>query len=176
VEQPTDPNNDDYMRWGYSLNRFEGYNNEPDIETPYNYLYAGRPDRTAEVVRAGMRDMYTTGRGGLPGNDDSGGLSSCYVWNALGLFPVTGQPLMLIGSPLFDAATVDWLGAPLTIEAANNSAENPYVRAAQLNGQPLTRAYLLLDELREGGTLQLTMGPTPSDWATEDRPPSWPEV
>ena len=50
--------------------------------------------------------MYTTGRGGLPGNNDSGGLTSCYVWNAVGLFPVTGQPVYLIGSPIFDAASL----------------------------------------------------------------------
>ena len=53
VVQPTIPGDRETMRRGHSLNRFEGYNNEPDIETPYGYLYAGRHDRTAEVVRGG---------------------------------------------------------------------------------------------------------------------------
>jgi putative alpha-1,2-mannosidase len=174
VIQPTVPGDRAYMRWGHSLNRFEGYNNEPDIETPYAYLYAGRHDRAAEVVRAGMRYMYTTGRGGLPGNNDSGGLTSCYVWNAVGLFPVTGQPVYLIGSPAFDAASLQLSERTFTIEARNNLGENMYVRSATLNGQVIDRAYLTVDEVHAGGTLTLDMGPMPSDWARNHRPPSYP--
>ncbi|MBL7200196.1 MAG: glycoside hydrolase family 92 protein [Anaerolineae bacterium] len=175
VVQPTDPADRDHMRWGHSLNRFEGYNNEPDIETPYAYLYAGRHDRAAEVVRAGIRFMYTTGRGGLPGNNDSGGLTSCYVWNAVGLFPVTGQPVMLIGSPIFDRATLQVGRRAFTVQAVGNSEENLYVQGATLNGAPIDRAYITVDELLAGGTLTLTMGPLPSGWARHpaSRPPSY---
>src|SRR3712207_8495279 len=53
---------------------------------PYTTLfrsqYAGRPDRTADVVHAVVQNQFGTGRGGLPGNDDSGGLSSWYVWRS----------------------------------------------------------------------------------------------
>jgi putative alpha-1,2-mannosidase len=174
VIQPAVPGDRAYMRWGHSLNRFEGYNNEPDIETPYGYLYAGRHDRAAEVVRAGMRYMYTTGRGGLPGNNDSGGLTSCYVWNAVGLFPVTGQPIYLIGSPIFDAASLQLGDKTFTVEARNNSTENIYVQSATLNGRVLDRAYLGVEEVHRGGTLTLEMGPKPSGWASEHRPPSYP--
>ena len=58
---------------GQEVHRFEGLNNEPDMETPYAYLYVGRHDRTAKIVRSVMRYQFTNGRGGLPGNDDSGG-------------------------------------------------------------------------------------------------------
>ena len=77
------------MAAGYALNRFEGLNNEPDMEAPWAYHYAGRPDRTAEVVHAAVQNQFGIGRGGLPGNDDSGGLSSWYVWASLG--PVPGR-------------------------------------------------------------------------------------
>ena len=43
------------------------------MEAPWAYHYAGRPDRTAEVVHAAVNNMFGLGRGGLPGNDDSGG-------------------------------------------------------------------------------------------------------
>ncbi len=174
VVQPTDPDDTAYMDWGKALNRFEGLNNEPDFETPYAYLYAGRHDRTAEIVRAGMRYMFTTGRGGLPGNDDSGGTSSWYVWNAIGVFPVTGQPVLLIGSPIFETATIAVADRTFTVEAPDTSDENIYVQGANLNGEPLDRAYLSIDELMAGGTLSLEMGPRPSDWARGDRPPSYP--
>ncbi|MEO0416070.1 MAG: glycoside hydrolase domain-containing protein, partial [Verrucomicrobiota bacterium] len=68
---------------GQTVHRFEGLNNEPDMEAPYAYLFAGRHDRAAEVIRHVLDYQFTTGRGGLPGNDDSGGLSSWYVWSAV---------------------------------------------------------------------------------------------
>jgi putative alpha-1,2-mannosidase len=150
------------MQRGLALNRFEGYNNEPDIETPYAYLYAGRADRTAEVVRAGMRTMFTTGRGGLPGNDDSGALSSCYVWNAVGLFPVAGQPRMLIGSPIVERACLQLGKRTFEVRTENNSDRNIYVESARLNGKRLDRTYLTMDEFTSGGSLTLTMSPHPN--------------
>ncbi len=165
VKQAIDPADHDYMKFGFSLNRFEGYNNEPDMEVPYAYVFAGRHDRTAEIVRAGMKYMYTTGRGGLPGNNDSGGLSSMYVWNALGLFPVTGQSCVLIGSSLFDRVTLTWGGSEGEILARNNSEENIYVRKARLNGRDIDTAVLNLDDLKGGFRLELEMGDRPSGWA-----------
>ena len=46
---------------GYALNRFEGLNNEPDMEAPWAYHYAGRPDRTAEVVHAARQQQVRPG-------------------------------------------------------------------------------------------------------------------
>ncbi len=51
---------------GYALNRFEGLNNEPDMEVPWAYHYVGRPDRTAEVVHAAVHCQFGLGRGGCP--------------------------------------------------------------------------------------------------------------
>ena len=48
---------------GYALNRFEGLNNEPDMEAPWAYHYVGRPDRTAEVVHAAVQQHVRTGPG-----------------------------------------------------------------------------------------------------------------
>ena len=51
----------DELAAGYALNRFEGLNNEPDMEAPWAYHYAGRPDRTAEVVHAVVQQQFGTG-------------------------------------------------------------------------------------------------------------------
>jgi len=157
---------------GREVFRFEGLNNEPDMETPYAYIYAGRHDRAAEVLRAVIRYQFTTGRGGLPGNDDSGGLSSWFVWSAIGLFPVTGQNVMLIGSPLFKRSVVRLKDGDFVIEADKAGDEDIYVRGARLNGKPIDRAFLRLDEVMKGGLLQLDMASEPGDWATGQRPPS----
>jgi predicted alpha-1,2-mannosidase len=157
---------------GETVFRFEGLNNEPDMETPYAYVFAGCHDRTAEVVRAVLRYQFTSGRGGLPGNDDSGGLSSWYVWSALGIFPVTGQDLLLIGSPLFPRSTMRLPGGEFVIEAENVGPENIYVTEASLNGKSLDRAWLRIAEMQAGGHLQLKMGSQPNSWGQDRRPPS----
>jgi predicted alpha-1,2-mannosidase len=142
--------------------------NEPDMLAPYTYIYAGRQDRTAERVRHILDTEYHTGRGGLPGNDDAGTLSSWYIWSSMGLYPVAGQPLYLIGSPIFPRTTLHLgNGKSFIIEAQGTSAAARYVEAAELNGQPLHRAWLTHQELVAGGELLLHMGDTPKQWEVE---------
>jgi putative alpha-1,2-mannosidase len=169
------------MAAGYALDRFEGLNNEPDMEAPWAYHYAGRPDRTAEIVHAAVHQRFGTGQGGLPGNDDSGGLSSWYVWASLGLFPVAGQGLFLVNAPSFAESRLRLPGGVLTIETTGFVEPGPrtppqYVRAAWLDGRPLTRTWLPAARVRSGGRLLLELGPEPSGWGTapDDRPPSYP--
>ena len=108
------------MAAGYGLNRFEGLNNEPDMEAPWAYHYAGRPDRTAEVVHAALTWQFGTGAGGLPGNDDSGGLSSWYVWASLGLFPLAGQSLFLVNAPAFGRSALRVDGGEFVVETSGH--------------------------------------------------------
>jgi putative alpha-1,2-mannosidase len=130
--------------------RFEGYNNETDMETPYAYHYCGRRDRMCEVLRAGMKYMFTEGRGGIPGNNDSGALSSCFVWNALGIFPVSGQDLMLIGAPIIKKAVLHlWNGRDFTI--INESGD--VSTKAELCGIPLPGMTLTVRQMMNGGEI-----------------------
>lgn len=149
---------------GLKLSRFEGLNNEPDMEAPYAYHFAGRPDRTAEVVRTVLASRFADGRGGLPGNDDSGALSSWFAWSALGLFPVAGQDVFLIGSPVFREASLLLERGCFTIRSMNGSARNIYVQDAELNGKPLDRTFLRWREIGAGGVLTLRMGAKPAGW------------
>ncbi len=162
---------------GYALGRFEGLNNEPDMEAPWAYQYAGRPDRTAEVVHAAVHQQFGTGRGGLPGNDDSGGLSSWYVWASLGLFPVAGQNLFLVNAPSFAESEIRLGEGDLRIETTGFVEPRPdgpaqYVQSVALNGVALERTWLRGDEVHRGGRLLVELGPEPSDWGRIARPPS----
>ena len=162
---------------GYALDRFEGLNNEPDMDAPWAYHYAGRPDRTAEVVHAIVNNQFGTGPGGLPGNDDSGGLSSWYVWASIGLFPVAGQGIFLLNTPSFRSVRIQLDGASFTIDTVGFVEPEPdgppqYVRSARLDGRPLDRTWITIRELHAGGRLELELGPTPGEWATGTRPPS----
>jgi len=177
VQQPgVRPSLEELTR-GYGLNRFEGLNNEPDMEVPWAYHYVGRPDRTAEVVHAVVNNQFGTGRGGLPGNDDSGGLSSWYVWASLGLFPIAGQSMFLVNAPSFAQSRLDLPGGELAIHAlgfVEPAAGGPvqYVQSVRFNSTPLRRTWIPARELYRGGKLEITLGPEPSDWGRNDRPPS----
>lgn len=160
--QPTNYADYSPVAEGMKLGRFEGFNNESDTETPYSYIFANRHDRTCEILRSGMRSMFTTGRGGLPGNNDSGALSSYYVFAALGIFPVAGQDLFLIGSPFVDKAKLLLFnGNILNIEVTGNAPQNIYVKEVSWNGEVLPDYRITAKALFEGGTLSFTMTDTP---------------
>ncbi|HWS38876.1 MAG TPA: glycoside hydrolase domain-containing protein [Actinoplanes sp.] len=172
------------MAAGYALNRFEGLNNEPDMEVPWAYHYAGRPDRTAEIVNSALTWQFGTGPGGLPGNDDSGGLSAWYVWASLGLFPVAGQNMFLVNTPAFERATMQVEGgefiietsgfreSPIGVDGLDRDPATQYVQSATLNGRPLHATHLTAADVHDGGRLHLRLGPEPSTWGHGNRPPS----
>ena len=162
IKQNTDPRNIIAMKAGEALCRFEGFNNETDMETPYTYIYAGRHDRTAEICRLGMEAMFNTGRGGICGNDDSGGLSAMYLCNTIGLFPASGLPYLFIGSPGNKESILHLRnGNVFTVRSINFNPGNFFVKSAKLNGKTLDRAWLWTDELMTGGNLDLEMSDKP---------------
>jgi putative alpha-1,2-mannosidase len=147
------------------------------MEVPWAYHYVGRPDRTAEVVHAAVHSQFGLGRGGLPGNDDSGGLSSWYVWSSLGLFPIAGQCLYLLNAPSFSESRISLGAEELAIETSGfvePTAGGPvqYVQSVTFNGHPVEQSWLPARELHRGGRLHIELGPLPSDWGTSTRPPS----
>ena len=91
-----------------------------------------------------MTEIYNSGPRGYCGDEDNGQTSAWYVFSALGFYPVTpGHPTYIVGSPLFDRATVKLpSGKTLVIEATDNGPENVYVESATLNGIPLERALM----------------------------------
>lgn len=156
-----------------STYQFQGLNNEVDYTTPYTYLYAGRPDRTQQIIRVALEYRFNEGRGGLPGNDDSGAMSTWYAWNCMGLFPMTGQDIFLIGSPKFDKVSFSIRGNEFEVVTKNNSRNNVFIQSVTLNGKKYDKTYLSFEEVANGGTLVVKMGAQPSDWGQSQRPPSY---
>jgi putative alpha-1,2-mannosidase len=139
------------------------------------YHWAGRPDLTVDRVISLRESDFTDTRGGIPGNDDAGAMSSWLIFQMLGFFPVAGQDVYLIGSPAFAHSALDMgEGKRLTIVAdgLGHGGTNRYVQSAELNGKPLNRAWFRHSEIADGGTLVLHMGPAPTAWGTTDPPPS----
>lgn len=142
------------------------HGNEPSHHVIYMYNYAGRPDKAAPLLRKMLNEMYLDQPDGLSGNEDVGQMSAWYILSSVGLYqvdPVGGR--FVIGSPLFDKATVNvGSGKTFTVVAKNNSDRNIYVQSARLNGKALKNSYIDFNDIRHGGTLELVMGPKPSKW------------
>lgn len=148
---------------------------EPAFLDPVLYIWAGRPDKTADRVRELIDRNFNASRAGLPGNDDSGAMSSWFAFNAIGIYPNAGQDVYLIGTPSFSKVTIRMGGGKEFSVVANHldaARRNRYVQSATLNGRTLNRAWFRHAEIKDGATLVLNMGDTPSKWGTTNPPPS----
>ena len=150
------------------------HGNEPSHHILYMYNYIGQPWKGARLLRQTMKEMYFDDYDGLSGNEDVGQMSAWYILSAVGLYqvePAGGK--YCIGSPVVDEAAINvGDGRTFTVKATNNSTENMYVQSALLNGKPLTKSYIMFSDIKRGGTLELMMGPAPSNFGTKakDRP------
>lgn len=150
--------------------------NEPEHGVPWAYHYAAYPQGTSAAVRRVMNESFTTGAGGLPGNDDLGATSAWYVWAALGMYPpVPGADVVALHGPLFPSITITRPGGTVQINGAGAGTNAQYVQNVNVNGAPLSRSWLRYADLAGTATLNFTMGGAPSSWGTNaaDVPPSY---
>lgn len=77
--------------------------NEPDIFYPYIFgLFPQSLLNARQLISEIRTKHYTNQPDGLPGNDDSGVLSSWFVFSALGFYPINpAEGLYTLGMPLF---------------------------------------------------------------------------
>ncbi|MFJ7077479.1 GH92 family glycosyl hydrolase [Streptomyces sp. NPDC098781] len=150
--------------------------NEPSINVPYLYAYAGAPYKTQETVRAAMGELWSTEPGGIPGNDDLGAMSSWYVFSALGMYPqVPSRAELVLASPLFPRIEIDRPGGnDISVRAEGAAADAPYIHALKVNGHSSDRAWLPASFVRDGGRLDYTLSGTPAAaWGAAEAPPSF---
>ncbi len=146
------------------------HGNQPIQHMIYLYNYAQQPWKAQERVREVMSKLYAPTPDGYCGDEDNGQTSAWYVFSAMGFYPVCpGTTQYVIGSPLFDKATVTFEnGKKLTITATNNDSKNVYIQAATLNGKPHQKNWIDHQELQAGGALRFEMGDKPNiKWASD---------
>ena len=136
------------------------HGNEPSQHTVYFFQYAGRPRRTAELVRQVFDKFYLNKPDGLCGNDDCGQMSAWYVFGAMGFYPFNpcgGE--YVLGAPQLPEVTLALPGGKtFKVVARNLSRENKYVKSVTLNGAPLKGFKLTHDQVVAGGELVFEMG------------------
>jgi hypothetical protein len=146
------------------------HGNEPSHHMAYLYNFVNKPYKTQEKTRQILTELYTNSPDGISGNEDCGQMSAWYIFSSLGFYPVTpGSNQYIIGSPLFDKATIHLEDGKLfTVEAKNNSLENKYIKNVQLNNKAYPYSYLKHSDIVNGGNLVFEMTDRPTNWGTSD--------
>ena len=162
------------------------YGNQPCMETPFLFNYAGKPWLTQYWTRQLIDTVYSgiSPQKGYSGDEDQGLMGSLAVLMKIGIFStnggVTEKPFYEITSPIFNKITIHlnptyYPGKQFVIETKNNSSNNVYIQSAQLNGKLFNQPWMYHDALVKGGQLILQMGPTANlSWGAESsqEPPS----
>lgn len=145
------------------------HGNEPSHHVIYLYCYAGQPWKAAERLHQVVNSQYGSGPGSLCGNDDCGQMSAWYMFTCMGFYPVCpASDYYVIGAPQIPHSVMHLSnGKSFSMTAKNISDENIYVQAVKLNGKNWTSPFLPYKELKNGGTIEFTMGPKPSEWGTQ---------
>lgn len=166
-----------------SEDRYVNVGNQPNMQAPWLFNYAGAPWLTQKWTREVMEYSYKAEPAGYTGDEDQGQMGSYFVLMALGLFEMDGgcslKPIYEIGSPLFRRAVIHlnanyFPGREFVIETRNNSKQNVYIQSATFNGERLDRPWIYHADVVKGDRLELLMGPSPNRaWgsAPEAAPP-----
>ena len=146
------------------LNRgWVDFSNEPAFLAPYLFSYTSQPYRTTDAV-AQLRTRFNLN--GVPGNDDSGAMSSWYIFSSIGFFPNAGQNLYYFTSPWYPETTINLdNGKTLKLIAHDLSEENRYIQSITVNGQPYRSTMFTHELITAGGVIEYQMGSTPVDYA-----------
>ncbi|MEV7099370.1 GH92 family glycosyl hydrolase [Amycolatopsis sp. NPDC051045] len=150
--------------------------NEPEHGVPWAYNYAAHPQGTSSAVRRVMNESFTTGPGGLPGNDDLGATSAWYVFAALGMYPATpGADVLALHGPLFPSASILRPSGTIRITGTGAGQGAQYVQNLSVNGVSTTKSWIRYGDIAGASTLSYSMGSSPGTWGTStaDVPPSY---
>ncbi|MFB7085241.1 GH92 family glycosyl hydrolase [Streptomyces sp. NPDC056296] len=143
--------------------------NQVSHHIPWMYTYTQQPAKSQKLVRQALdRGWLGSDIGqGYPGDEDNGATSAWWVLSALGLYPLqTSSGEYVIGSPLFEKATLRLPGGKLVIEAPGTSTGDIYVQNLTVDGERHTSTAISHEEIADGGRLRFTMGEKPSSWGT----------
>lgn len=143
--------------------------NEPSLLAPWEAAFAPPygAARVQRATRALLAKYWTTRFDGVPGNDDYGTMSAGAVWALLGLYPLVGTDVYIIGSPSFTNTTVGTLRIIARNATGAAGGQNVFVSSATLNGARLATPFARHADLfppLPGALLEFVMTDEPVPW------------
>lgn len=131
--------------------------NEPDIAYPYLFSYfKGEEWSTQKLVKELLAKHYTTKPDGLPGNEDTGTMSSWAIFSMMGFYPdCPGVPEYTLTTPTFDKITIKldpayWGTDKLVIRKEGGDG---YIDQIRLGGKKYSKYRLTHKDLIHAGEI-----------------------
>ncbi|WP_411973447.1 GH92 family glycosyl hydrolase [Sphingobacterium sp. Lzh-3] len=117
--------------------------NEPDMLYPHVFSeIKGEEWRTQKLVKEILEKHFTNSPGGIPGNDDTGTMSTWALMNMIGIYPFCpGRPDYTVVTPVFDKVTIQLdkkyypNGDKVTIRRQKAGAGD-YIKKIVIDGKP----------------------------------------
>ena len=139
--------------------------NEPDIAYPYLFSYfKGEAWRTQKLVCELLGKYYHNAPNGLPGNDDTGTMSTWAIFSMMGFYPdCPGSPYYTITTPVFDEVTIHldpkyYPQGDITITTTHGKGTGRYIQSMSLGGKPLHSYRISHAQLIGGRHLTMQVG------------------
>ena len=130
--------------------------NEPDIAYPYLFSrIKGEEWRTQQLIKMLLDENYTTSPDGLPGNDDTGTMSTWAVFSMMGLYPdCPGQPYYTLTTPRFDRVEIETTHGTIAIEC---EGRGDYIKEVLMGGKRCDTFRISHSDLIKNGGLKLKL-------------------
>ena len=141
---------------------------------PNLYHWIGKPNLSSARIHQIIDTKYNSSTSGIPGNDDSGAMSSWLAFHMMGIYPNAGQSYYLINAPYFKQTVIHQEnGNDFVILTKNSSEKNKHIKSVKLNGVSYPKAWIEHQDIIKGGKLEIEMDDVPSkNWGTTLLPPS----
>lgn len=141
--------------------------NEPDIAYPYLFSYfKGEAWRTQKLVRQLLKDYYHNAPNGVPGNEDTGTMSTWAIFSMMGFYPACpGDVNYVLTSPTFDRVTIQldkkfYPKGELIIESQHTTPEDIYIKEVFAGEKKLKGYTISQDQLVNAGVLKFILEAT----------------
>ena len=142
------------------------FGNEPSFLTLRLFNYANRPDLSSYWINYALIKNY--GLDGGPGQDDSGAMSSWYIFSALGFFPNAGQDIYYLNGPLYPKSDIILgNGKILTLKAKNAGEKNIYIKSCKINGKVWNSPIFHHSDIANGGVIEMELSDVAGDWGKD---------
>lgn len=129
----------------------------------YLYSFTDHPFKSQKIIRHVLQKNCRLDPAGFPTAVDGASWGASVVFSMLGFYPVTpGEDEYIIGSPIFNKATLDQGGGRyFVLEAEKASEREKYVGTVLLNERPLKHLSFPHINIAQGGSLKMKMHAQP---------------
>ncbi|WP_241841477.1 GH92 family glycosyl hydrolase [Pseudofrankia sp. BMG5.36] len=147
--------------------------NQPSQLVPWLGDSFGAPALTAATLDRVRHTLYRDSPDGLPGNDDTGGLSAWYVLAWLGLGPAQpGTDMLALAPPAATSITIALPSGPLhLLTPGAENAESRVPAGLRRDGHPISGPWIRFQELTRGTVLEWSLSDQPTAWGTDKPSP-----